>query len=204
MEAHDAGREAPQGEDGAQVAAGCSPEGARVRPFAPEATPSECDAPQAALMFPLPIEKRPGPQLAPQEALLDAACAFDCLARCTMLAGRSGLNKAQADILMHIALFGPASMSSLAAGLAMSKEHVTRTVSALEEQGLVTKRRRPDNHRVVEAALTDEGVRLTTSIRKAAIARLDGPLSSLTPSERDELVALTTRVTELLRKARLG
>lgn len=195
---------AQRGEGVSQVAAEDSQGDTQVTSAMSGPTSSACGEPQSAPLFPLPLEKRPGPQLAPQEALLDAACAFDCLARCTMLAGRSGLNKAQADILMHIALFGPASMSSMAQVLAMSKEHVTRTVSALEEQGFVTKRRRPDNHRVVEATLTEEGVRLTTAIRKAAIARLDGPLASLTPAERDELVTLTMRVTDLLRKVRLG
>ena len=209
MEKHDAGRKPLQGEDGLQTATGSLTEGAQAAASAtaPATEPPlpECDGQETEPpAFPLPLEQRPGPRLAPQEALLDATCAFDCLARRTMLAGKSGLNKAQADIIMHIALFGPSSMSSLALGLAMSKEHVTRTVSALEERGVVTKRRRPDNHRVVEAMLTEEGVRLTTSIRKAAIARLDDPLSSLSPAERDELVTLTTRVAELLRKVRLA
>ena len=149
-------------------------------------------------------EKHRVPTLAPQEVLLDAACAFDSLARYVTASNFDQLSKTQADAVMRIALFGPASMTELASGLGVSKEHVTRAVSGLEEQGLVTKRRNDENRRIVEAVLTEKGEEAVTAIRLASIERLEKPLSSLSPAERDELVDLSTRAVALLLKVRLG
>lgn len=149
-------------------------------------------------------EKHRVPTLAPQEVLLDAACAFDSLARYVTASNFDQLSKTQADAVMRIALFGPASMTELASGLGVSKEHVTRAVAGLEEQGLVTKRRNAENRRIVEAVLTEKGEEAVTAIRLASIERLEKPLSSLSPAERDELVDLSTRAVSLLLKIRLG
>ena len=149
-------------------------------------------------------EKHRVPTLAPQEVLLDAACAFDSLARYVTASNFDQLSKTQADAVMRIALFGPASMTELASGLGVSKEHVTRAVADLEEQGLVTKRRNDENRRIVEAVLTEKGEEAVTAIRLASIERLEKPLSSLSPAERDELVDLSTRAVALLLKVRLG
>ena len=149
-------------------------------------------------------EKHRVPTLAPQEVLLDAACAFDSLARYVTAGNFDQLSKTQADAVMRIALFGPASMTELASGLGVSKEHVTRAVAGLEEQGLVTKRRNAENRRIVEAVLTEKGEEAVTAIRLASIERLERPLSSLSPAERDELVDLSTRAVALLLKVRLG
>ena len=149
-------------------------------------------------------EKHRVPTLAPQEVLLDAACAFDSLARYVTASNFDQLSKTQADAVMRIALFGPASMTELASGLGVSKEHVTRAVAGLEEQGLVTKRRNNENRRIVEAVLTEKGEEAVTAIRLASIERLEKPLSSLSPAERDELVDLSTRAVALLLRIRLG
>ena len=149
-------------------------------------------------------EKHRVPTLAPQEVLLDAACAFDSLARYVTAGNFDQLSKTQADAVMRIALFGPASMTELASGLGVSKEHVTRAVADLEEQGLVTKRRNAENRRIVEAVLTEKGEEAVTAIRLASIERLEKPLSSLSPAERDELVDLSTRAVSLLLRIRLG
>ena len=149
-------------------------------------------------------EKHRVPTLAPQEVLLDAACAFDSLARYVTASNFDQLSKTQADAVMRIALFGPASMTELASGLGVSKEHVTRAVAGLEEQGLVTKRRNAENRRIVEAVLTEKGEEAVTAIRLASIERLEKPLSSLSPAERDELVDLSTRAVSLLLRIRLG
>ena len=149
-------------------------------------------------------EKHRVPTLAPQEVLLDAACAFDSLARYVTTTNFCHLSKTQADAVMRIALFGPASMTELASCLGVSKEHVTRAVAGLEEQGLVTKRRNAENRRIVEAVLTEKGEQTVTAIRLASIERLEKPLSSLSPAERDELVDLATKVVALLLRVRLG
>lgn len=184
--------------------AGPEPRGAQV-PNGGEDEPG-CDAarPDGPRVSPAAVPQRRAPALAPHEVLLDTACAFDTLGRFATAEGQTRLSKAQADIIMHIALFGPANMTELAECLAMSKEHVTRTVSVLEEQGLLTKRRSAKSRRAVEAVLTEAGEREATSIRLASIGRLDTLLACLSPEERDELVDLSTRALALLLKIRLG
>lgn len=168
-----------------------------------DAGEGQCDSSTPSQAAPSP-EKHRVPTLTPQEVLLDAACAFDSLARYVTASNFGQLSKTQADAVMRIALFGPASMTELASGLGVSKEHVTRAVAGLEEQGLVTKRRNAENRRIVEAVLTEKGEEAVTAIRLASIERLEKPLSSLSPAERDELVDLSTRAVSLLLRIRLG
>lgn len=168
-----------------------------------DAGEGQCDVPPSREAMPSP-EKHRVPTLAPQEVLLDAACAFDSLARYVTASNFDQLSKTQADAVMRIALFGPASMTELASGLGVSKEHVTRAVAGLEEQGLVTKRRNAENRRIVEAVLTEKGEEAVTAIRLASIERLKKPLSSLSPAEREELVDLSTRAVSLLLRIQLG
>ena len=140
--------------------------------------------------------------LAPEEVILEASCAFDAISRNAVMHNRSGLTKAQTDIVMALALFGPSSMTELAHNLAVSKEHITRAVNSLCEKGLVAKRRSAESFRNVEAALTESGQEASMAIRTASIERLHEPLSALSAEERAELIELAARATELLRKVR--
>ena len=196
----------PRGEDGSTAKDGVVTGWQDARQAAGldgDAGEGQCGSSTPSQATPLP-EKHRVPTLAPQEVLLDAACAFDSLARYVTASNFDQLSKTQADAVMRIALFGPASMTELASGLGVSKEHVTRAVAGLEEQGLVTKRRNAENRRIVEAVLTEKGEEAVTAIRLASIERLERPLSSLSPAERDELVDLSTRAVSLLLRIRLG
>lgn len=196
----------PRGEDGSTAKDGVVTSQQDARQAAGldgDAGEGQCGSSTPSQAAPSP-EMHRVPTLAPQEVLLDAACAFDSLARYVTASNFDQLSKTQADAVMRIALFGPASMTELASGLGVSKEHVTRAVTGLEEQGLVTKRRNDENRRIVEAVLTEKGEEAVTAIRLASIERLEKPLSSLSPTERDELVDLSTRAVALLLRIRLG
>lgn len=196
----------PRGEDGSTAKDGVVASQQDARQAAGldgDAGEGQCDSSTPSQAAPS-LERHRVPTLAPQEVLLDAACAFDSLARYVTASNFDQLSKTQADAVMRIALFGPASMTELASGLGVSKEHVTRAVAGLEEQGLVTKRRNAENRRIVEAVLTEKGEEAVTAIRLASIERLEKPLSSLSPAERDELVDLSTRAVSLLLRIRLG
>ena len=58
--------------------------------------------------------------------------------------------------------------------------------------------------RLFQAVLTEKGEAAATAIRLASIERLEKPLSSLSPTERDELMDLSTRAVSLLLKIQLG
>lgn len=77
-------------------------------------------------------------------------------------------------------------MSGLAEMLGVTPATVSGVVERIERTGLVTRRHRLDDRRVVEVALTDEGDR---TLREMAGARLDAmrqTLEVLTPDELAE------------------
>lgn len=126
--------------------------------------------------------------IAREECILDAMGAFDALGRHTLMQNRDDLTKTQVDILMRLSLCGASNMTQIANDLAISKEHVTRAVTALVGRGLVEKYRIEENHRVVEARLTDGGNALATSIRLHSIEQLNKKLASLSPEDREQLL----------------
>ena len=88
----------------------------------------------------------------------------------------------QLRLLFRLAHQGPASMSRVAAWLGVSTATATGIVERVERHGLVERRHREDDRRVVECRVTDQGERLVAEvdgIREEAIrqivAVLDGP-----------------------------
>lgn len=65
--------------------------------------------------------------------------------------------KTQIDVLVSLALNGAQNMGSLSHRLERAPEQISRTVRELREQGLVDCERSSENHRMIIAALTDEG-----------------------------------------------
>ncbi len=179
-----------------------------------EGTSSDAKSAVSAVQSIASARRAPGPAafgssasgnvlLAPEEVILDASCAYDALARHAVMRNRSALTKVQADIVMSLALLGEMSMTELAHNLAVSKEHVSRAVSALCDSGLVEKRRSEDNFRVVNARLTAAGTERALAIRKATVECLQQPLSVLSNDERHELMEISQRAIELLDKVRV-
>lgn len=140
-------------------------------------------------------------QLTPEDVVIDAMGAYDSLARHAIMNSRAGgLSKTQTDILMRLACFGECSMSVLADDLAVSKEHVTRAVSALIDRGLADKRRSSENFRLVKATLTDKGEALALSIRQASTERLKERLASISPADREVLFEASKQAASVIRK----
>jgi DNA-binding MarR family transcriptional regulator len=83
----------------------------------------------------------------------------------------------------------------LAARLVSRAPDITRMVTRLEERGLVTRRRPPDNRRVVEIGLTPEGLALLDELAEPVRRCHEAQLGHL---DDDELTTLI----DLLRRAR--
>ncbi len=141
--------------------------------------------------------------IAREESILDAMGAFDALGRHTLMQNRDGLTKAQVDIIMRLSLCGTSSMTQIADDLAVSKEHVTRAMASLVERGLVEKCKNEENHRVVEARLTNEGDALATSIRLRSIEQLNKKLASISPEDRQLLLEVSQIASRIVRKIQM-
>ncbi len=149
------------------------------------------------------IDLRIPTHIAREEAILDAMGAFDALARYTLMQNRDDLTKTQVDIVMRLSLCGASSMTQIADDLAISKEHVTRAMTALVERGLVEKCRNEKNHRVVEARLTSGGNDIATSIRLHTIEQLNKKLGSISPEDRELLLEASQTASRIIQKIQI-
>lgn len=139
--------------------------------------------------------------MAPEEAVLDAMGTYEALARHALMASRGdGLTKTETDIIMRLCFCGKSSMSNLADDLAVSKEHITRTIASLVKRGLVEKHRSSENFRMVKATLTEEGLELAQTIRLASIERVRQRLSAVSDQDRETLLHASEQASAIIHK----
>lgn len=138
--------------------------------------------------------------IAPEEVILGAMGAYEALAKASSMEGRGQYSKVQANIIFGLSFEGELSIGDIAKHLGASKEHVTRVVSDLERDGVVSKRRNENNFREVIATLTAKGNKIALNMRKECVEALDVNLSSLTASERKSLIAASEKALNILDK----
>jgi len=96
----------------------------------------------------------------------------------------------------------PRSLIDLADGMGLDKAQISRGVSSLVRQGLVTRKTNPHNSREVLIALTPRGNAANATILEAGGRANESLLAGLTARERRELAALleafTRRAHDLL------
>jgi len=71
---------------------------------------------------------------------------------------------------------------------------ISSALDRLERQGLVARRRIPDDRRVVRIELTARGRRLAARLRDAHVENCRSMLAQLQPGEREEFLRLAARV----------
>jgi DNA-binding MarR family transcriptional regulator len=141
----------------------------------------------------------PSAQSDPPDVL--ASTAF-LLARLGRVAGRrlndhlaiTGLRPPHAAILIELCAFGPMSQQSLGERLQVDPSNLVGFLNALEEDGLVIRRRAPDDRRrhIVEA--TEKGVARLPACDRPVDAVEDQLLAGLSPAERRQLHGLLGRI----------
>jgi DNA-binding MarR family transcriptional regulator len=96
----------------------------------------------------------------------------------------------------------PRSLIDLADGMGLDKAQISRSVSSLVRQGLVTRKTNPANSREVLIALTPRGSAANAAILEAGGRANEALLAGLTARERRDLAALletfTRRAHDLL------
>jgi len=97
-------------------------------------------------------------------------------------------------ILLNLAVRRPPHQRALAEAIGITNATLTHHLNAMEERGLITRRRDPENRRVHVVELTEEGTLAFARLRRVAMA-FDARLrSDLSAEEVDALGKLLTRL----------
>lgn len=132
-----------------------------------------------------------------QEAFLNLWRTYDCLkALEEELFANHQLSAQQYNALRLLRSVWPASMQTLALGkrLISRSPDTTRMLDRLEQRGLIVRERRNENRRVVEIAITKQGLRLLDEMSEDVRAMHRRQLGHLSLVEQQELIALLKRI----------
>jgi DNA-binding MarR family transcriptional regulator len=99
----------------------------------------------------------------------------------------TSLSLNQLSAMGTLARLGPITLGELATAERIQPPSMTRTVSALEQRGLVARESDSDDRRLVIVRLSDEGRRMLAADRRRRDAWLNQRLRELTPAERELL-----------------
>lgn len=91
-------------------------------------------------------------------------------------------------------------MSAIAGAIRLSLSSATGLIDRLCEKRLVRRDRSPEDRRVVQVGLTDEGKRLHERARQSRVAFARDVLSALAPAEQEQLVALLGKASDKLKE----
>ena len=107
-----------------------------------------------------------------------------------------GLHRAQATLLCQLFAENGLTQLEIAEQLAVQGATVTTMLQRMEEAGLVTRRRDPDDNRLVRVYLTDAGRRLERDINAQFMRVEEATFAGLSPEDR---VALRRMLRQMLR-----
>ncbi len=104
------------------------------------------------------------------------------------------LNVQESHLLLDLGTRGPITMSAVARELQLSLSSATAVVDKLEEKALVRRERDPQDRRIVNVALTDEGSKLFQLLQEARLTAVLGILKTLSPDEQEVLLGLFRKI----------
>ena len=107
------------------------------------------------------------------------------------------------QFLLVVPLLGeaPLSVRELAEGAGIAAPTATRTLDALEAQGLIVRRHSLEDRRSVLVELTDDGRKAVVAARAVVRERRKALYEALEPGERDDAERLLRRLTEIFDRA---
>lgn len=106
------------------------------------------------------------------------------------------LTPPQAGLLRVLAVDPGRSQRALADALGMPQNRFVAFVDALEERGLVERRKNPEDRRLHALYLTPKGLSLLAKVRDVGMAHERRLLQSLTEDEHRQLAALLRRIAD--------
>ncbi len=130
----------------------------------------------------------------PGAAFLLAQLGSYAAARFTERVEELDLAPAQTGLLRAVAASPGQSQQALAHLLGIPPSRLVALVDALEDRGILERRRNPDDRRLHALHLTDDGHQLLDRIGEVARAHNDAICRALDPTERDQLRILLIRI----------
>ncbi|MGW5561534.1 MarR family winged helix-turn-helix transcriptional regulator [Micromonospora sp. NPDC003944] len=118
--------------------------------------------------------------------------------RATGTAEHRVLDRAAYVILRHLADAGPQNVSALAARLNLDGSTVTRQVSALQRDGLITRTPDPSDGRGTVISPTSAGLQRMAAVQAARTRLYGDMLADWSSEDRDTLAALLGRLNQAL------
>lgn len=118
--------------------------------------------------------------------------------RATGTAEHRVLDRAAYVILRHLADAGPQNVSALAARLNLDGSTVTRQVSALQRDGLITRTPDPSDGRGTVISPTAAGLQRMAAVQAARTRLYGDMLADWSAEDRDTLAALLGRLNQAL------
>ncbi|SCE99103.1 MarR family winged helix-turn-helix transcriptional regulator [Micromonospora chokoriensis] len=118
--------------------------------------------------------------------------------RATGTAEHRVLDRAAYVILRHLADAGPQNVSALAACLNLDGSTVTRQVSALQRDGLITRTPDPSDGRGTVISPTSAGLQRMAAVQAARTRLYGDMLADWSSEDRDTLAALLGRLNQAL------
>lgn len=107
------------------------------------------------------------------------------------------INPSHARVLRVLVHHGALRLGDLSAHLHIAARSTTEVVDALEQRGLVERRADPDDRRATLVALTDEGARVSRSIRSAGRAEAERLFGELSRTDRAHLQRILRKLSAL-------
>ncbi|MDR7126741.1 MarR family transcriptional regulator [Pseudotabrizicola sp. 4114] len=101
-------------------------------------------------------------------------------------------------VLMVLMSEGPSNMTELRKKSLIEQSALTRVVDQMERDTLVTRRPNPDDNRVTDVFLTDQGRKMYYDLRPAAESYADGIVAGMHKPERRALVKSLKKILQNL------
>ena len=105
-----------------------------------------------------------------------------------------GLTGSQFGVLETLYHLGPLCLGEISAKLLKSGGNITLVIDNLEKQGLVQRVRDPDDRRMINVSLTEEGEALIRQLLPPHVAAIVAEMSNLTPEEQRTLGRLCRKL----------
>ncbi|GAA4127955.1 MarR family transcriptional regulator [Actinomadura keratinilytica] len=107
-----------------------------------------------------------------------------------------GIDVRGLTVLLALPLYGPVSQRDLIARIGIDKSTMVRIIDELEDKGLVSRRRAPQDRRAYQIVLTGRGEQTLDKARRIAERTGEEIFGRLTGDERRHLVDLLRRLAE--------
>ncbi len=99
---------------------------------------------------------------------------------------------------------GDKTMTQLAEDVALHQSTLTRIVEKLEKQNLVIRKRKPDNQRVVEVQITDEGHTLHQHLHSQCLQSISSLIQNFPQEKQDVAIESLELLADILSPANLN